>query len=164
MKRRIFLLLGMLARWVGAESQQSSIQPNGEAEKFTPSCSRAIRGPLYDAQRPEASKIELTLAANAMKCVDGWLNSKHLKSVQEYAAPSTICWSRTRIQKSISLHPLTIPGTGRPSTVDVTLQENSGESSVTMVQGMRSVTSRVERRLSFIGFRGLKGPLASFGN
>jgi hypothetical protein len=37
---------------------------------------------IYDAQRPEASKIELTLAANAMKCVDARLNSKDLKSVQ----------------------------------------------------------------------------------
>jgi hypothetical protein len=29
-------------------------------------------------------QVELRLAANAMKCVDDWLNSKDLKSVQEY--------------------------------------------------------------------------------
>jgi len=30
--------------------------------------------------------------------------------------------------------------------------------------GIEPATSRVERRLSFIAFRGLKGPLASLGN
>src|SRR5215831_4967276 len=95
MKRRIFLLLttGFLARWVCAEPQQYSIQPNvasrfelhvfktglyrGKVHTFLfPSYTGTV---IYDTQRPEASKIELTFAANAMKCVDAWLNSKDLK-------------------------------------------------------------------------------------
>ena len=93
------LVAGMLARRVCAEPQQFSIQPNG-ASRFELHVFKTglYRGKvhtflfpsytgtfIYDAQRPEASKIELTLAADAMKCVDAWLNSKDLKSVQEYA-------------------------------------------------------------------------------
>ena len=89
----------MLTRRVCAEPQQYSIQSNG-ASRFELHAFKTglYRGKvhtflfpsytatfIYDAQRPETSKIELRIAANAMKCVDDWLNSKHLKSVQEYA-------------------------------------------------------------------------------
>src|SRR5215831_732814 len=101
MKRRIFFLLmmGFLARWVCAEPQHYSIEPNG-ASRFELHVFKTglYRGKvhtflfprytgtfLYDAQTPEASGIEFRFAANAMKCVDTWLNSKDLKSVQEYA-------------------------------------------------------------------------------
>jgi polyisoprenoid-binding protein YceI len=159
MKRRIFFLLvaGMLARRVSAEPQQYSIRPNG-ASRFELHVFKTglYRGKvhtflfpsyagtfIYDAQRPEASKIELTLATNATKCVDAWLNSKDLKSVQEYAINDMlvadeypeIYFTSSQIRQLATGHfevrgTLTLRGTGRPSTVDVTLQENSGGSLV----------------------------------
>ena len=78
-----------------------------------------------------------------MKCVDPWLNSKDLKSVQEYAINDMlvadqypeIYFTSSEIHRLATGHfevrgILTIRGTGRPSTVDVTLQEISGESLV----------------------------------
>ena len=147
----------MLARRVCAEPQQFSIQPNG-ASRFELHVFKTglYRGKVhtflfpsytgtfkYDAQRPEASKIELTLAANAMKCVDAWLNSKDLKSVQEYAINDMlvanqypeISFTSSEIHRLATDHfevrgTLIIRGTSRPSTVDVTLQETSGEALV----------------------------------
>jgi polyisoprenoid-binding protein YceI len=159
MKRRIFLLLmtGLLAIRVCAEPQQYSIQPNGgsrfELHVFKTGLYRGkvhtflfpnYTGTfLYDAQTPEASRIELRLAANAMKCVDTWLNSKDLKSVQEYAINDMlvadqypeIYFTSSEIRRLAASHfevrgTLTIRGTGRPSTVDVTLQEDSVKSLV----------------------------------
>jgi polyisoprenoid-binding protein YceI len=98
---------------------------------------------LYDAQTPEASRIELRLAADAMKCVDAWLNSKDLKSVQEYAINDMLVadqypeihFTSSEIRRLATSHfevrgTLTIRGTGRPYTVDVTLQEDSVKSLV----------------------------------
>jgi polyisoprenoid-binding protein YceI len=159
MKRSIFFLLmaGMLARRVCAEPQQYSIRPNGASRfelhvfktglyrgKFHTFLFPGYTGTfIFDAEKPEASAIELRLAANAMKCVDTWLNSKDLKSVQDYAINDMLAADRypeiyftsSEIRRLGTDHfevrgTLTIRGTGRPSIVDVTLQENSGKSFV----------------------------------
>lgn len=57
----------------------------------------------YDSQRQDMSKIELTLVAKSIRCVDTWLSSKDVKSVQEYAIHDML--AADRFQIFISPHP-----------------------------------------------------------
>jgi polyisoprenoid-binding protein YceI len=122
----------------------------------------------YDPQRPETSRIELTLVTKAIKCVDTWLSTKDLKSVQEYAIHNMLAADQyPEIHfTSSEVHPLgpnhfdvrgtlTIRGIARPSSVDVTLQQESEKALI--FRGTASV------RLNDYGLKPPKALLGTIG-
>jgi polyisoprenoid-binding protein YceI len=119
----------------------------------------------YDAARPEASQIILTLTAGAIKLMDTWLSPKDFKSVQEYALKDMlaagkypdITFASSQIRAVDATHfevrgLLTIRGMAKPSTVSVSLQPGAGES-------LRFQGNAIIRLTDY----GLKPPTAALG-
>ena len=147
------MIPAMLASTLFAEHQRYSIEPNpssrlelrvfktglyrGKVHTFVFPAYRAVL--LYDADRPEASHIELSISADAIQCMDTWLKPKDLKSVQEYAVKDMLAAERFPeiLFTSSEIRGagagrfevrgmLTLRGIAKPSIINVTLQQDSG--------------------------------------
>lgn len=97
----------------------------------------------YDPQKPEDSRVSLTVSARDIKLTDTWLSEKDFKSVQEYALKDMlaaekypeIAFRSAEIRAVDASHfevrgTLTIRGIAKPSVVRVTLESGprfSGE-------------------------------------
>lgn len=89
---------------------------------------------LYDAQKPEASVVNLTISARDIKLTDTWLSDKDFKSVQEYALKDMlaadkypdITFTSTAVRMTNATHfevpgTLTIRGIAKPALLNATL-------------------------------------------
>lgn len=131
-----------------AEAERFSIRPNesgrfelrvaktglyrGKVHIFTfPNYTGSL---LYDAQKPEASQVSLTISARDIKLTDTWLSEKDFKSVQEYALKDMlaaekypdITFRSTAVRMLDPTHfevrgTLTIRGVPKPSLLNVAL-------------------------------------------
>jgi polyisoprenoid-binding protein YceI len=153
MKRTICMvfLIALMVHAASGQQHNYSIHPNDasqlELRVFKTGLYRGkahtflfpdYRGTLvYDVHTPEASHIELTLDAGSIKCLDTWLSTKELKTVQQYALNEMLAASRypkllfvsSDMRQIAESHfevrgTLTIRGIAKPATVDVTLQES----------------------------------------
>lgn len=99
----------------------------------------------YDPQKPEASQVNLTIAASDIKLTDTWLSAKDFKSVQEYALKDMlaaekypdITFSSTAVQATDSTHfevrgMLTIRGIAKPAVLHVSLSGKSFQGNATI--------------------------------
>jgi polyisoprenoid-binding protein YceI len=88
----------------------------------------------FDAQKPEASKIELTIDANSLVCKDDWVSANDLKKVMETALDDMLSVkkfpSMTFVSAAIQAQgadkyqaqgTLTLRGIAKPASVTVTL-------------------------------------------
>src|SRR5262249_20488026 len=184
MKRTFFLWLfiATLAGRLCADTQHYSIQLNSANRfelhvfktglyhgKFHTFLFPDYTGTVeYDPQSPEKSKIELTLAAKPVKCVDTWLSSKDLKSVQEYALHDMLAADQYPEIRFISseIHPaganhfdvrgtLKIRGITKPASVDVVLQQAS--------EGTLAFRGTASVRLTDYGLKPPKALLGTIG-
>jgi polyisoprenoid-binding protein YceI len=89
---------------------------------------------LYDPQKPEASRVNVTMAARDIKLTDTWLSAKDFKNVQEYALKDMlaaekypdITFSSTGVRATGPAHfevrgMLTIRGIAKPAALSVNL-------------------------------------------
>jgi polyisoprenoid-binding protein YceI len=88
----------------------------------------------YDPARPEAAKIDLTIEAASLVCKDTWIDEKDKKKVTEvafdmmqYANHPELRFTSTSVAKRADgnfdvVGNLTIKGTPKPITVNVTLK------------------------------------------
>jgi len=148
------LLATSLYQAASAQPRRYSIQPNtesrlevhvfktglyrGKSHTFVfPNYKATL---LYDQTTPEQSRIDLTLSAAAIRCIDTWLNAKDLKSVRQYAEKEMLAVERyPEILFSSSQvrslggdrfevrGMLTIRGLAKPSVIDVTIQHTAGD-------------------------------------
>jgi polyisoprenoid-binding protein YceI len=122
----------------------------------------------YDPQRQEMSKIQLTLAAKSIRCIDTWLSSKDVKSVQGYAIHDMLAADRypdihftsSEIRLLDGNHfevrgTLTIRAVARPASVDVTVDEQTERTPA--FRGTASI------RLTDYGFKPPKALLGTIG-
>lgn len=147
MTRAIAVAL-LLIPAISAQAERYSIRPNessklelrvaktglyrGKVHVFTfPNYTGSL---LYDAQKPEASQVNVTISSRAIKLIDTWLSEKDLKSVQEYALKDMltaekypdIAFTSTAVRATDSTHfevrgTLTIRGIAKPSVLNVGL-------------------------------------------
>ena len=100
---------------------------------------------FYDAQKPEASQVNLTISARDIKLLDTWLSEKDFKSVQEYALKDMlsadrypdITFSSTAVRTTDSTHfevggTLTIRAIPKPAVLKVALNAKRFEGDATI--------------------------------
>jgi polyisoprenoid-binding protein YceI len=184
MKRTLclWLLTAAMAGSLSADPRHYSIQLNGANRfelhvfktglyhgKFHTFLLPDYAGALeYDPQKLEMSKVELAFATKAIKCVDTWLSSKDLKSVQEYALHDMLAadqFPEIRFTSS-EIHPvggnhfevrgiLKVRGIAKPASVDVILEKES--------EGMLTFRGNATIRLTEYGLKPPKALLGTIG-
>jgi polyisoprenoid-binding protein YceI len=125
---------------------------------------------LYDAGKPQASQMRLSLKAGSIKLTDTWLSAKDFKEVQRYSVEEMldakkhpeITFVSTQIDKGsdaahFAVHgTLAIRGVAKPAVVRVALEPGEGRGGVKLLRFRGDATVKLTDY-------GLKPPKALLG-